>query len=131
MIKATDRLRWRNPRRFHPHAASPELIVILAQPTITSGAYRFRPTRGLSASALLRQPRLSRSGPHARRLVAFQDESVGQLTSWKWDFGDGETSTEQHPLHTYKKSDKFIVVLHVTGPDGTSRRAKIWDVALR
>jgi len=68
---------------------------------------------------------------HARRLVAFQDESVGQITAWKWDFGDGESSTEQHPQHTYKKSDKFIVVLHVTGPDGTSRRAKIWDVALR
>ena len=66
----------------------------------------------------------------ARRLVAFQDESVGTVTSWKWEFGDGETSTEQHPQHTYKKSDKFIVVLYVTGPDGTSRRAKVWDVAL-
>ena len=65
------------------------------------------------------------------RRVAFQDESVGQITAWKWDFGDGESSTEQHPQHTYKKSDKVIVVLHVTGPDGTSRRAKIWDVALR
>ena len=67
----------------------------------------------------------------ARRLVAFHDDSVGTVTSWQWDFGDGATSTEQHPLHPYKKSDKFIVVLHVTGPDGTSRRAKIWDVALR
>ncbi len=66
----------------------------------------------------------------ARRLVAFQDESVGTVTAWKWDFGDGETSTEQHPQHTYKKSDKFIVVLYATGPDGTSRRAKVWDVAL-
>ena len=68
---------------------------------------------------------------HARRLVAFEDESVGKVTSWKWDFGDGKTSTEQHPIHTYEKSDKYIVVLTVDGPDGSSRRAKIWDVALR
>jgi|GEM_PF-6273441 len=61
----------------------------------------------------------------------FQDEYVGQITAGKWDFGDGESSTEQHPQDTYKKSDTFIVVLHATGPDGTSRRGKIWDVALR
>jgi hypothetical protein len=66
-----------------------------------------------------------------RRLVAFQDESVGKVTAWKWDFGDGEISTEQHPLHTYAKGGQYIVVLNVDGPDGTSRRSKIWDVVLR
>jgi hypothetical protein len=35
----------------------------------------------------------------ARRLVAIHDDSVGQVTAWKWDFGDGEASTERHPLH--------------------------------
>jgi hypothetical protein len=68
---------------------------------------------------------------HARRLAASQDESVGQINAGKWDFGEGESSPEQHPQHTDKKSDTFIVVLHATGPDGTSRRAKIGDVALR
>jgi PKD repeat protein len=66
----------------------------------------------------------------ARRLVAFQDESVGPATTWRWDFGDGTTSEAQHPLHTYAKADRYIVTLHVTSPAGTSRRAKIWDVAL-
>jgi len=64
-------------------------------------------------------------------LAASQDESVGQINAGKWDFGEGESSPEQHPQHTDKKSDTFIVVLHATGPDGTSRRAKIGDVALR
>ena len=40
-----------------------------------------------------------------RRLVAFKDLSIGKITSWKWDFGDGETSTEPNPIHTYKKPD--------------------------
>lgn len=65
-----------------------------------------------------------------QRVVAFQDRSIGNITSWKWDFGDGEKSTEQNPIHTYKKAGKYIVVLWVEGPEGKSRRAKVWDVAL-
>jgi hypothetical protein len=67
----------------------------------------------------------------ARRLVAFHDESVGKITSWKWDFGDGTTSSEQHPIHAYAKAGFYIVTLFIEGPDGKSRRAKVWDVALR
>jgi hypothetical protein len=65
-----------------------------------------------------------------RRLVAFTDASEGQITSWKWDFGDGTTSAEQHPLHSYKNAGKYVVVLWVEGPAGKSRRAKVWDVAV-
>jgi hypothetical protein len=66
-----------------------------------------------------------------RRLIAFKDESIGKVTGWKWDFGDGTTSSEQHPLHTYAKAAPYVVILEVTGPDGTSRRSKIWDVQLK
>ncbi|HEY0862644.1 MAG TPA: PKD domain-containing protein [Lacunisphaera sp.] len=66
-----------------------------------------------------------------RRLVAFKDLSVGTVTAWKWDFGDGTTSTEQHPQHTYAKAGNYVVLLEVTGPDGTSRRSKIWDVQFK
>lgn len=66
-----------------------------------------------------------------RRLVAFQDESTGNISSWKWEFGDGTTSTEQHPLHTYARSGRYIVTLSIEGPDGKSRRAKVWDVAVK
>ena len=66
-----------------------------------------------------------------RRLVAFKDLSVGKVTSWKWDFGDGAVSTEQHPLHAYEKPGNYVVVLDIEGPDGSSRRSKVWDVQLR
>ena len=66
-----------------------------------------------------------------RRLVAFKDETVGRATSWRWDFGDGTTSTEQHPIHAYDRAGNFVVVLDVDGPDGKSRRSKVWDVQLR
>jgi PKD domain len=66
-----------------------------------------------------------------RRLVAFKDESVGRVDGWKWDFGDGSSSTEQHPLHQYAKPGNYVVVLDVSGPDGTSRHSKVWDIQLR
>jgi hypothetical protein len=67
-----------------------------------------------------------------RRLIAFQDLSEGKIASWKWDFGDGTTSTEQHPIHAYKEpGERYLVTLWVEGPEGKSRRAKVWDVVIR
>ena len=67
----------------------------------------------------------------SRRLVAFKDLSVGEIKTWHWDFGDGETSVEENPQHVYKKADHYVVVLEVTGAAGKSRRAKVWDVAVK
>lgn len=67
----------------------------------------------------------------SRRLVAFKDLSGGEIKSWRWDFGDGETSTEQNPIHAYKNADHYVVVLDVAGPAGKSRRAKVWDVVVK
>ena len=66
-----------------------------------------------------------------RRLVAFKDLTVGNVTTWKWDFGDGTSSNEQNPLHAYAKPGSFVTILDVTGPDGTARRSKVWDVQLK
>jgi hypothetical protein len=67
-----------------------------------------------------------------RRVVAFRDESVGPVTGWKWDFGDGQSSTERNPLHTFAKPGNYVTLLEVATADGkTSRHAKVWDVQLR
>lgn len=41
----------------------------------------------------------------AERTAAFSDRSIGKITSWKWDFGDGKTSTDRNPIHIYEKPD--------------------------
>ena len=64
------------------------------------------------------------------RVVAFRDQSHGSITSRRWDFGDGKSSTERHPTHRFEKPGEFIVTLHIKGPKGEARRAKIWDVTL-
>jgi hypothetical protein len=58
-------------------------------------------------------------------IVQFKDLSYGNITSWKWDFGDGSTSTEQNPTHKYAQPGMYyLVVLNVEGPDGSARMAK-------
>ncbi|MFC1691952.1 PKD domain-containing protein [Candidatus Latescibacterota bacterium] len=66
-----------------------------------------------------------------RRLVAFQDESYGEITSWLWDFDDGTKSGEQHPVHTYTRRGEFVVTLTVEGLAGKARRIKVRDVAVK
>ena len=65
-----------------------------------------------------------------RRQVAFHDDSRG-ATSWKWEFGDGLTSTDQHPVHRYEKAGEYVVTLFIEGAAGKSRLTKVWDVVLR
>ena len=53
--------------------------------------------------------------------VTFSDTSTdpdGTIVSWAWDFGDGATSTEQNPVHTYANSGEYIVTLTVTDDAG-------------
>ena len=66
-----------------------------------------------------------------RRLVAFKDESDGKITSWKWDFGDGSTSSEQNPIHQYKAGRDYTTILEVEGPAGKSRFANVWGVSVK
>ena len=64
-------------------------------------------------------------------LVGFVDESVGEIQSWEWDFGDGTTSTERHPVHRFsEKGVHKVVTLEVSGPAGTSKRTRYWEVMI-
>jgi hypothetical protein len=67
----------------------------------------------------------------SRRLVAFKDLSAGEIKSWHWDFGDGETSAEQNPIHAYPKPGQYVVALDVEGTAGKSRLSKVWDVTVK
>ncbi|MAJ28373.1 hypothetical protein CBD41_02995, partial [bacterium TMED181] len=51
--------------------------------------------------------------------VQFTSTSTGPISSLLWDFGDGATSTQQSPSHTYTAAGIYTVSLTVTGPGGT------------
>ncbi|MBX2930627.1 MAG: PKD domain-containing protein [Chitinophagaceae bacterium] len=57
--------------------------------------------------------------------VQFTDASIansGNITQWFWDFGDGNTSTQQNPLHTYSVAGSFTVTLKVTNSKGCTKQ---------
>jgi PKD repeat protein len=56
--------------------------------------------------------------------VGFTDESVGNITSWAWTFGDGGTSAAQNPSHQYAAPGDYTVTLTVTGACGSDAEAK-------
>jgi len=45
--------------------------------------------------------------------VNFADKSLGNPTSWKWDFGDGNTSDEHNPVHTFTRGGTYDVTLTI------------------
>lgn len=52
--------------------------------------------------------------------VDFTDMSTGVIHNWFWDFGDGTTSTQPNPTHTYDTTGTYTVSLSVLGPGGDS-----------
>jgi PKD repeat protein len=52
-------------------------------------------------------------------MVYFYDYSTGGATAWAWTFGDGGTSTQQHPTHQYASPGTYWVCLTVTTPHST------------
>ena len=49
--------------------------------------------------------------------------SGGPIASWDWDFGDGGTSSEVSPSHTYTAPGDYTVRLVVNGPGGSDDEA--------
>ena len=66
-----------------------------------------------------------------RRLIAFKDQSYGNITKWTWDFGDDSSSNEQNPIHQYNAAGEMIVVLTIEGPDGMAQFARVRDIVLK
>jgi PKD repeat protein len=60
--------------------------------------------------------------------VAFT-ATVTDATGFAWDFDDGETSTEQNPVHTYAQSGSYTATLTVTGPGGTANASEDVTIA--
>ncbi len=56
--------------------------------------------------------------------VQFQDKSKGTVTSWLWNFGDGQQSTAQNPTHTYMTPGKYTVSLTVSNESGSDTKTK-------
>lgn len=62
-------------------------------------------------------------------VVTFENKSQ-DATSYSWDFGDGNSSTEENPVHTYAAEGAFDVVLTGTGANGSKEATKTVTISL-
>lgn len=61
--------------------------------------------------------------------ITFTDQSIIG-SSWDWDLGDGNTSTQQHPVHMYADSGTYLVTLYMENQYGcrdTAQKTVIID----
>jgi len=56
--------------------------------------------------------------------VTFTDLTTSAASAWSWSFGDGGSSTQQNPTHTYATVGDFAVSLTATGPGGVDVETK-------
>jgi PKD repeat protein len=75
--------------------------IIVTEPITPVAAFSASPTSGVAPLA-----------------VTFTDESTNDPSAWAWDFGDGGSSTEQHPQYTYDSAGTFTVTLTVSNTAG-------------
>jgi len=57
--------------------------------------------------------------------ISFTDQSTDNPTSWNWNFGDGNSSSEENPSHTYDNAGVYTVALTVSNDYGTDTETKI------
>jgi PKD repeat protein len=50
----------------------------------------------------------------------------GSITAWLWQFGDGETSADESPTHSYSSEGRYTVTLTVTDNTGANDTDTTW-----
>ncbi len=105
---------WFVPRDLDLEAAYSIHISSVADPRVVGRSEGAFTLDGAPLASFYAQPELG----DAPLSVDFTDTSSGVVASWLWDFGDGITTTVQHPTHVFTRSAAYTVTLAVSGPAG-------------
>ena len=119
----------------HTYTTAGDFTVAL---TVTSAAGSSTSTMpGLIAVALPIGPAAAFSGTPLSGLmpltVQFSDQSLPgsyAISAWEWDFGDGQTSMEPAPSHTFHSPGTYTVSLRVTTAAGSDTESKAGYVSV-
>lgn len=62
--------------------------------------------------------------------VQFRNTSTGDPTDFLWDFGDGATSAEEHPVHLFPNEGDFVVELTASKVGSSDSESQIVSVSV-
>jgi len=97
-------------------------VVTASCDTVSSDSVRLTVYKKVRASYSVKD-----SVGQAPMVVKCTDASTGDISRWKWVFGDGSTDTgssSTSPSHTYQKAGLFTITLVVSGPGGVDSVSK-------
>ncbi|MFA5415033.1 MAG: DUF3344 domain-containing protein, partial [Methanoregula sp.] len=100
------------------------LVGIWQEGVIHGGPDTIAPGAGFTPSAI------SGQAPLAVTFTSWTP-GPGTVSSYSWDFGDGSTSTDANPSHTYTTPGTYTVNLTVTGPGGSTSMVKTDLITVR
>ena len=98
-----------------PLTLPPAAVIALPHPLAPA------PPPAAPTAAFAAKPRLGRPPLE----VAFADLSAGHPDEWLWDFGDGASSTERHPIHVYQQVGAHDVSLVATNDQGSGAHTTV------
>lgn len=61
-------------------------------------------------------------------IVQFTDQS-SEADTYSWDFGDGSSSNDKNPKHTFPNNAKYTITLTISNPSGSDKASKQIEVS--
>jgi PKD repeat protein len=62
--------------------------------------------------------------------IQFSEQAFGVRSSWLWDFGDGDSSSEANPSRTYRAEGQYAVNLTVSNAFGSDAASKTVTISV-
>ncbi|MFI2236305.1 PQQ-dependent sugar dehydrogenase [Streptomyces chrestomyceticus] len=92
-----------------------------------SALYRIEnATGGHSPAAEAKADRTSGQAPLRAKFTASATDADGDPLTYTWDFGDGTTSNQQNPSHTYRKNGTYTATVTAKDPGGRTGTASVY-----
>ncbi len=118
MTLTNRRFRRSRPSRHRPFMI--HALLALALVALVGGGCRSQNSNDSPAGGTTAAFAQTATGVAPGGTVSFTNNSTGDYTSLLWDFGDGATSTDENPDHTYAEAGTYTVTLTLTTSQGTS-----------
>lgn len=103
-------------------------IVFSSDGSVTAGGFEMHWTAEIPSTEPTADFSIGNNNPPLNTPVQFVDQSSNSPNHWSWDFGDGNTSTEQNPFHTYTTPGTYNIQLVVDNCFDTDTISKMLTV---
>lgn len=108
-----------NPTHVFP--GNPNEFLVKLKVTLLNGCGFAQRSKSINFTRPLVQANFTSSSECGNLTVSFSNTSTistGVINTWFWDFGDGNTSNQQNPVHSYNTTGNYQVKLTATYSTG-------------